>query len=187
MGRLARILVGATQVVVGLGIALFPLLSVQRLTGQALDELPIIPDAEATDTRNPLGALLDDDYVLATRSYTGVEAEPIRSRLVAAGFEAMVVNGELWLAKPCCGNDELRVRVDEPDLNGRVVATLTEADDDIRTAARLFVIIGLALFVPGLLIGMSGLIRPRDRAEVPASKDVTGPIQVSSLVSADDT
>ena len=82
---MTRMLVGGTQAVIGLLIALFPIVSVARLPGQVLHELPIIADAEATDTQKRLGALFDDDFVLATRTYTGTDAEPIRSTLIAAG------------------------------------------------------------------------------------------------------
>lgn len=169
---MTRLLVGGTQVVVGLLIALFPLFSVSRLPGQVLHELPIIPDAEAIDTHARVGALFDDDFVLATRTYTGVDAEPIRSTLVAAGFESRAIDGELWFARECCGEyDEVWVRVGEPDLNGHVEATLTVADDDVRTAAGLFALIGLALFVPGLLIALSGLLRPRASSDAGPSGD----------------
>ena len=155
-------LVGGTQAVIGLLIALFPIVSVARLPGQVLHELPIIADAEATDTQKRLGALFDDDFVLATRTYTGTDAEPIRSTLIAAGYESRAINGELWFARECCGQyDEVWVRVGEPDLNGQVVATLTVADDDVRAAAALYAVLGLALFLPGLMIGLSGLVRPR--------------------------
>lgn len=86
MARIARS-AGTLLCVLGLLLALFPFISVWRLSGEVLDELPSIPGSATTDDRNRLGAIFDDDFTLATRTYADVTVDQVREALADRAFE----------------------------------------------------------------------------------------------------
>ncbi len=166
MGRTLRLLAGSVLVALGLMALLFPFVSVWRLSGEVLDQLPQLEGVEPADSRHRIGALGDPEFVLARRVLTGVEGDRVQRALVADGFERTAIGGRPVLVKPCCGDyDAVEARiVDDPEAE-RVTIELSAVDGDIQSAVFVFVVVGLVLLVPGL--GIIAAARP-DR--VPAGR-----------------
>ena len=132
----------------GLLLILAAPVSVWRLTGEVLDELPDTPGIEYRDTRHRVGALSDPMFVVARRTWTDTSEAEIRQALLDGGFET----SSIGLAKPCCGDADAVVvleLIEGPEV-GRVEVRLTTADVDIQGAVVIFALLGLALAVPGL-------------------------------------
>ena len=131
----------------GLGvlIALFPFISVWRLSGQVLEELPQVLESETTDQRHRFGAMFDDDFVLATRTYRDTTADVVPNALRSDGFEPAFLGDRRWSAKACCGDyDAVFVDVQERDP-GSVIAVLTVADSDFQVSWPIFALLGVVL------------------------------------------
>lgn len=135
----------------GLLIMFFPLISVWRVSGEVLSELPALSASATTTDRNRL-ALFDDDLVVATRIYGGVSPVVLREALVSDGFQTVNVGGERWLAKPCCGEyDAAWVRVDEVGADS-AKAVVTVADGDVQASWPFFSLLGLTVVFGGLVL-----------------------------------
>ena len=156
MARRTRLFLGLSLALAGAFVALYPFVSVWRVAGQALDELPEISEVESSGRSHGLGALYDSEFVLATRSYSEVTPQSVREALASNGFEATVVNGSERYAKECCGDyDALWVEISSTDQAGEVLASATAADADIQTTIGLLVLFGLLLFVSGVAIAIA--------------------------------
>ncbi len=159
--------------ILGATIALFPFLSVWRVSGQVLDELPEIaefpvtemPDTEIKDDRNRLGAIFDDDFVLASRTYRTATPDTIRDALISSGFEVHGIGQGQWLVKPCCGEyDGVLVQI-EPGGDQSAVALLSAVDSDIQSSWPIFIVLGLLLLIPGwLLVSRIAASEPNESA-----------------------
>lgn len=167
MSRFQRPL-GVLLCMLGATIALVPIVSVLRVSGQVLDELPEIPAAEIRDDRNRLGALFDDDFVLASRTYQPATPRAVRDALVSGGFEVHGFGERQWLVKPCCGEyDGVWVQI-EPAADRSVVALLSVADSDIQSSWPIFIVLGLLLLAPGsLLVSRAAAGGPTESAPQP--------------------
>ncbi|MCP3882763.1 MAG: hypothetical protein GY701_30865 [Sulfitobacter sp.] len=113
-------------------MALWPLVSVWRLSGQVLDELPVIPDAViVSEERNSLG-LFDEDFELAAVTYRGTTLESVRAVLRQAGFHSYSRGASIGMARECCAAyDGITVDMSTND-NGDVVAQLSVQDTDVQ-------------------------------------------------------
>lgn len=157
--RRVGVIFGAVVALVGLLIALFPLISVWRVSGQVLDELPPISAAGVHDDRHRF-AIPDPDFVLATRTYEGLAAVDVEAALLGGGFESISAGTERWLSKDCCGEyDAVWVQVVD-DGSGSAVATLTAADSDVQLSWPFFLVLGLPLLLGGGLGAVAALRRP---------------------------
>lgn len=144
VGALGLVLLG-----LGLLIALFPFISVWRVSGQVLDELPEISGSESTDQRHRFRAMFDDDFVLATRTYRDTTVDSVLDALARDGFKTQGIAGRRWLTRPCCGEyDAVGVDVQETDRVS-VVAILTVADSDFQVSWPFFAFFGIALASAG--------------------------------------
>ena len=129
----------------GLFIALFPFISVWRVSGQVLYELPEISELESTDDRNRLGAMFDGDFVLATRTYRDAALDVVLGAYVSDGW----VGSRSRFSKQCCSEyDEVWVEVQESD-SGSVVVVLTAADADVQGIWPFFALFGIGLAFAG--------------------------------------
>lgn len=159
VGALGLVLLG-----LGLLIALFPFISVWRVSGQVLDELPEISGSESTDQRHRFGAMFDGDFVLATRTYRQTTVDVVRDALARDGFEPGSMAGRRGLTRPCCGDyDAVWVDVQDRDP-GSVVAVLTVADGDVQVSCPIFALFGIALAFAGSVmafVNLAGERRPQ--------------------------
>ena len=138
---------GTLLVAIGLMAVVLPFVSVWRVTGEVFAELPPIAGS-STDERNGL-ALLDQDFVLGTRTYEDATVADVETALRDDGFEAFVLDGDTWFAKPCCGTyDAVWVRVSEVD-DTTVAASVSAADGDVTATWPLAAIVGLLLAAVG--------------------------------------
>ena len=147
----------------GLGvlIALFPFISVWRVSGQVLEELPQVLESETTDQRNRFGAMFDDDFVLATRTYRDTTADVVLDALRSDGFESAFLRDRRWSAKACCGDyDAVFVDVQERD-SGSAVAVLTVADSDVQVAWPIFASLGIPMAIAGSVLASVGFRKRR--------------------------
>ncbi len=157
--RISRVS-GLLLATAGVVLALWPVLSVWRVSGQVLDELPPIDGVETTDDRSPLSALTDPEFRLATRTYRGAEPETVESALLAAGFTRSGPAGQL--SRDCCGEYDA-VWVDVTDgSDALVIAELTTADADVQVAGPIFALLGLCVIAIGIGLAMMG---PRARPD----------------------
>ncbi|MCP4226706.1 MAG: hypothetical protein GY773_25480 [Actinomycetia bacterium] len=169
LGILSLMVAGA-----GLLIALFPLISVWRVSGSVLAELPDVQGPSINTDRNRL-ALFDDDFVLATRTYEGLSGSDLKQVLLREGFRILNARGEVWLSKPCCGDyDAVWVRIDEvgPDTG---LAVVTVADSDEQVAWPLISWLGLSVIAVGLagaLAALTGAGGGRQRQPDPPRVDM---------------
>ena len=148
LGSGPRRWVGAVVVGLGLIVALLPFVSAWRLGGEALAQLPEVPGHAASSESRGVGALFDDDFVVATRTYPGVDADTVRAAFTAAGFGSTSVAGARWLAAECCGDyDAVLVRLEE--RGGSAVAIMTAADRDVQTVWPLLTAFGLIWVLGG--------------------------------------
>lgn len=139
--------IGATVLLVGVVIALGPFISVWRAGGQMLGELPEVEGAVYSDERVGWSAMFDDEFVLARRTFTGVEDRIVAEALVADRFEPM---GAVGFSKECCGGyDAVWVDVQNRGVD-RVVVELTAADSDWQLAWPLFSGLGFLVALVGL-------------------------------------
>ena len=172
-GRLG-LLAGSALALVGLAIAIFPLVSVWRVSGQLLDELPVVDGVDSVDSRRHVSALTDPKFILAERMYETATVEEVREALEAGGYQRIAHEDEIWFGRECCGTyDAVWVSITEaPGRPGNVTALVTTADKDVRTASQLFAALGLLLLLPGVAVTASNLNRtnrqePRVADEVP--------------------
>ena len=151
VGRAIRLLLGALLVITGFLLLLALPVSVWRVSGEVLDELPPVEGAEVGDTRHRVSALRDPLFIVARRTWTGTTVDEVRRVLLDDGFDTWTAGRRSALAKPCCGDYDAVVvdLVDGPEP-GQVEARLTTADGDVQGAAVIFTLLGLALAVPGL-------------------------------------
>lgn len=144
-------------------IALFPVASLWRASGQALDILPPVAAAQVDDDRHGFTAIWDPEFIVATRIYRGVSAEKVQATLTGAGFETANIAGDPWLVEECCGeHDAVWVGV-ESDGEGNAVARITMADGDIQLSWVFFAVLGSPLFLGGVavaLLGVRSLVSP---------------------------
>ena len=152
VSRIGWVLIG-----IGLLVGLVPFLSVWRTSGLALGQLPDITATEISDQQRWAGAVFDDDYVLATRTYSGVTVESVQAALIEGGFEPMAAGR---FTKPCCGeSDAVWVTVNGV-RDESVVAIVTVADSDWRAAWKVFAVVSLLMVVAGLGNVLRGDKRP---------------------------
>jgi len=144
-----RRVLGLTLAAAGLCLMVFPFVSVWRVTGQALDQLPPTSAVDIETDRN-LTAMFSDDFTLATRSFDGISSLDFSEQLASAGYESFrTLDGALW-TKTCCGEyDEVQVRVNELD-DGRTEAIVSVFDNDIQASWPLLSGIGLLLVLIGI-------------------------------------
>lgn len=151
MSRFQRPL-GMVLCILGAAIALVPFLSVWRVSGQVLDELPEIPATEISDDRSRFGALFEDEFVLATRTYRTTTPNVVRDALISSGFDVHGFGEGEWLIKPCCGEyDGVWVQIEAADGQS-VVAVLSATDSDIQISWPILLVLGLLLLIPGCLL-----------------------------------
>ncbi len=157
---------GWAQVGLGVLIALYPFLSVWRVSGQVLDELPLIEETVTVDQTNRFGtAVFDGDFLLATRVYEERSVEDVERALAGKGFERTGFGEDLWWVKECCGEYDavmVRVTAEEP---GGTLANVTVFDSDIQASWFFFLFFGSIPLLPGLLLLSSqrSTSRPDDR------------------------
>ena len=131
---------------IGLLVGLLPFVSVWRTSGMVLEQLPEVTSAEINDQRSWAGAVFDDDFKLATRTYAGVTIESVRAALVADGFERI---GADRFSRSCCGeSDAVWVTVERTTAES-VAVVLTVADSDWRTLWKAFAVFSLLLVLAG--------------------------------------
>lgn len=159
IGAFGLLLVG-----LGLFVALLPVVSVWRVSGQVLRELPEISGSEVVDERHRF-ALSNDDFLLATRSYGDATVEVVRGSLVADGFEPLSIDGEQWLSKPCCGEyDAVWVHLEaSPGQDTLTVATLTVADSDIQLSWPIITMLGTLVLLAGAAVTVGASKRKQER------------------------
>ena len=157
MKRRAKLGFGTLLAVAGVCIALFPFVSVWQVAAQVLDELPHLPGVESSDTSHEIGALVNDEFVLATRTYPETTREELHDALIGSGFDVTSINGTRHYVEECCGEyDAVLVTVNERNLDDVIVVSATAADQDIQSAAPLFGLFGLAVFLAGITIAVHG-------------------------------
>lgn len=152
MGRI-RPAVGTVVLLVGLLIALSPFISVWRVGGQMLSELPDLEGVDHRDERVGWSAMFDDEFVLARRAFDTIDDRNVAAALVANGFEPLGASG---FTKGCCGDyDAVWADVQSRGADG-VLVELTAADSDWQLAWPLFsgigslaVLVGAAILVTG--------------------------------------
>lgn len=158
--RGVRPAIGAAVVLVGLLIALSPFISVWRVGGQMLGELPEIDGIDHRDERIGWSAMFDDNFVLARRTFSDVDDQTAAQALVASGFEAM---GVIGFSKECCGGYDAVWADVQPSSADRTVVELTAADSDWQLVWPLFSGFGPLMASVGigiLLTGRSPTRRP---------------------------
>lgn len=139
--------------------------SVWRVSGEVLDELPAIDGVESSDTRHRVSALRDPLFIVARRTWTGTTVDEVERALLDDGFETWTAGRRSALAKSCCGDyDAVVVDLVDGSEPGQVEARLTTADGDVQGAVVIFILLGLALAVPGLSL----LVTARSSTEPPA-------------------
>lgn len=143
-----RASIGAAVFVVGLLIALGPFISVWRVGGQALGELPDLEGVDHSDQRVGPSAMFDDEFVVARRTYSRVDRHVVSGALVASGFDG--------LSKACCGHyDGILADVQSLGADG-VLVELTAADSDWQSTWPLFSGFGSLVGVVGLGVLLTG-------------------------------
>lgn len=147
----ARRTLGVVALVGGIIIALVPGFSVWRAGGQMLSELPTLQGVETIDERVGWTALLDDDFVLARRTYLGSDERTVTDALGTAGFSHVGV-----LSKECCGAYDAAWATIGEAADGSAVVVLTAADDDWRTIFPLWALAGTAAASFGLVLLLRG-------------------------------
>ncbi len=149
-------MVGLAIASTGLLVALFPMISIWRVSSEVLDELPEIPASSIEDDHRRF-AIADPEFVLATRSYQGTSSDDVERALLANGFAPTSGRDGRWLYKDCCGEyDAVWVRVNKSGAESSV-AVLTAADSDLQTSWPFFAFTGLLV----TLTALTGIWRPR--------------------------
>lgn len=170
-------IIGAAALGLGLLIGLFPMISVWRLSGDVLGQLPELAAAEVNDDRHRF-AVADSDFVLATRTYQGATPTEVDAALDEAGFESTSARGELYLFKPCCGAyDAVWAQVSNAG-DGATEVSLTVADSDIQTTWVLFAVFGSLLVLFGIIVLKGSLLRStrlKSRSESSSEASSSGP------------
>lgn len=135
-------------VLVGVFVAVFPLISAARLSRTALAELPQVSSSVFNDDQHRL-AIFGNDFTVASRVYQGTTVEAVRLELVAAGYQLSGLNR---LSTACCGSyDGVWVTLAELE-GGDVVASLSPIDSDIQSSWPVFPILGSILVGSGLAV-----------------------------------
>ena len=138
--------------VLGLALSAYFPFSVSRLATESLDALPLLV-AQPEDTNNGAFAMFDGDFILATRTYDGVDRELVETAMLASGFDVLhgPTPSQNGFSKPCCGEyDALFVHLSTVD--GTVVATTTAADSDVVIAGPMFLVLGGFVAAFGILM-----------------------------------
>ena len=124
--------ISSILIVSGVLLAVGPALSVWQLGG---DVLAMVPDGErviAQDT-SPF-AFIDDEFVVATRTYGATTVAELTSELRGSGFTFFSgrPDADPWLVSPaCCGDyDAALARLVALD-DGTVVMQLSAVDNDL--------------------------------------------------------
>lgn len=150
-------------------MATFPIVSVWRVSGEVLRQLPEVAAAtDVDDTRHRL-ALADPDFVLAERRYDGVTADEVEAALRADGFGGIAgprpSEGVTW-SKDCCGEYDA-VWVTVVDAAEGATAVVSVVDADVRATAPTIIALGSLLAVVGAVLLIGGArpgSRPAERA-----------------------
>ena len=159
--RRLRAAIGAVGLLVGVLIALGPFISVSRVGAQMLGELPDLEGVDHSDQRVGWGAMFDDEFVLARRTFNGVDDRTVAQAMVANGFEPMGIVG---FSKECCGDyDAVRADVQSPSAD-RTVVELTAADSDWRLVWPLFSGVGSLVALAGLGVLLTSRSSARELA-----------------------
>lgn len=153
---------------IGLGfmIGLYPVISVARLSGQVLGELPDVVGIETVDTQHRFSSLSDDDFIVAERRYEGINGDTLVGALGDDGFEQTTALGRSWMYRECCGAyDAMLVGIQEVD--GSAVALVTVADSDVHALWLPQLVVGLLLIVSGLAINGRAGRKPQNEDTAP--------------------
>ncbi len=142
--RRVAVVVGLLLAGIGLLALLYPPVSVWRVSGTALNQLPA-EAGEITDARNRF-ALGDPDFVVATRVYHDRSPDEVRELLLENGFETI---GADEASKECCGDWDAMVASWAADDAGGTSVSLTPADGDIQVTWPLFAIVSAVLITVG--------------------------------------
>ena len=140
------------MILVGVGISVYPFVSVWRLQQQVLDEVPLPNGTAPIIEGKPDRVLFDDDFVLAFRG-VGASVVDVERTLLDAGFEATSIEleGSPTFARECCGSyDAVLVSVFE-GRDGVTGLRYSVTDSDI--VATWYFITGF-----GLLIALAGVV-----------------------------
>ena len=114
---------------------------------------------EHSDERVGWSALFDDEFVLARRTFDGVDDRTVSEALAANGFESL---GIVRYSKECCsGYDAVWADVQTPGRD-RVVVDLTAADSDWQLAWPLFSGLGSLVALVGAGSLRTGRSAPRE-------------------------
>lgn len=103
--------------------------------GRDVGELPDLDGVEHSDDRVGWSAMFDADFVLARRTFIGVDDRTVAKALMANGFESMGLAG---YSKGCCGDCDAVCADVQDSGTDRVVVELTAADSDWQLAWPLF-------------------------------------------------
>ncbi len=166
----ARSIVGVVALVVGMAAALGPFISVWRVGGVMLAELPVLGGVEHHDQRVGWRAMFDDEFVLARRTYAGTTVDAVTDALAANGFENRSAIG---FTRACCGDYDAVVAAVEPtvEVHGpdAVTVELAAVDADWRVSWPLFSGPGslIALVGVGLLVTGRASQRPTSTSATP--------------------
>ncbi len=157
--RRLRTVIGGAVLVGGLLIAVGPFVSVWRVGGQVLDELPDLEGVEQSDERLGWSAMFDDEFIVARRTLEGTDERTVTEALVADGFESLGMAG---FSKECCGDYDA-VWADLQDGGTEsVVVELIPADSDWQLTWPLFTGFGSLMAVVGAAVVASGRSASRD-------------------------
>lgn len=143
-------------IAVGLGLALWPFVSVARLQQRVLDEVPLPPDTTVVLEGTPRWAIFDDDFVLAYRGVSSSIAE-VEATLAANGFAAdgPELEGQPTWTRSCCGSyDAVQVRVFE-GRDGVTGLRYSVVDDDVTGSWWIVAAIGLAIAGMGTTLAVT--------------------------------
>lgn len=157
-------MIGAGVLLIGLLVALSPFISVWRVGGQMLNELPVLDGTDHRDERVGLSAMFDDDFILARRTFSNADERTVAGTLAAAGFEPM---GTVGFSKRCCGDYDAVVADVQGTDDGRTVVELTASDSDWQLAWPLFSGFGAFVALIGVGILLTGRSAPREPATAP--------------------
>ncbi|MCP3855735.1 MAG: hypothetical protein GY698_13515 [Actinomycetia bacterium] len=160
MSSVGRFWAGALFVV-GCTLALWPFVIVWWLSGQVLDELPVVPGAViVSEEPNRLG-LFDEDFELATVTYRGTTLEAVRAVLRDSGFHSYSRGASIAMAREWSGSEYDGVTVDlSSSDSGEVVAQLSVVDTDIQAAWPFTAMFGALLVVLGTVPGARRRLPP---------------------------
>jgi hypothetical protein len=146
-------------------IVLSPFISVWRVGGEMLDELPDLDGFEHSDDRVGWSAMFDADFVLARRTFIGVDDRAVAEALVANGFESMGLAG---YSRECCGDYDAVWADVQNSGTDRVVVELTAADSDWQFSWPLFSGFGSLMGLVGFGVLLTGRSTPRELEADPA-------------------